>query len=139
MCDIAKPQPSLDPAGRRDFLRELVERTIERQTTVVFSTHILSDLERVALNVAFMRQGKIVLQQSLDSLTEQTHRLIGPAAIMKQHTFPGELTHSESAAGLSNMLVRFDEQEWDKIDTLRAQGVSVEPVGLEDLFIEVTQ
>jgi ABC-2 type transport system ATP-binding protein len=43
---------------------------IERDTTVVFSTHILSDLERVALDVAFLQGGKIVLQGALDELLE---------------------------------------------------------------------
>ena len=43
---------------------------IERDTTVIFSTHILSDLERVALDVAFLQGGKIVLQGGLDELLE---------------------------------------------------------------------
>ncbi|WP_255360928.1 hypothetical protein [Duganella sp. Leaf61] len=39
---------------------------IERDTTVIFSTHILSDLERVALDVAFLQNGQIALQGALD-------------------------------------------------------------------------
>ena len=61
---------ALDPVGRREFLRELIDGVIERGTTVVFSTHILSDLERVALDVAFLQGGKIVLQGALDELLE---------------------------------------------------------------------
>jgi ABC-2 type transport system ATP-binding protein len=136
---LDEPVASLDPAGRRDFLRELVERTIERETTIVFSTHILSDLERVAVSVAFMRQGKVILQQSLDTLTEETHRLIGPSATLKSLRFAGELARSENASGLANVLTKFDEKEKDKIDWLRTQGIRVEPVALEDLFIEITQ
>lgn len=67
---LDEPVASLDPAGRRDFLKELVDDVIERGTTVVFSTHILSDLERVALDVAFLQGGKIVLQGALDELLE---------------------------------------------------------------------
>ncbi len=51
---LDEPVASLDPAGRRDFLRELVGQVMDRGATVVFSTHILSDLERVAFNVAFL-------------------------------------------------------------------------------------
>jgi ABC-2 type transport system ATP-binding protein len=51
-------------------LQELITDVIERDTTVVFSTHILSDLERVALDVAFLQGGKIVLQGALDELLE---------------------------------------------------------------------
>lgn len=67
---LDEPVSSLDPAGRRAFLAELVDGVIERGTTVVFSTHILTDLERVALDVAFLKEGRIALQGSLDELLE---------------------------------------------------------------------
>jgi ABC-2 type transport system ATP-binding protein len=67
---LDEPVAALDPVGRRDFLRELVEGVIERDTTVVFSTHILSDLERVALDLAFLKDGKITLQGGLDELMD---------------------------------------------------------------------
>jgi ABC-2 type transport system ATP-binding protein len=70
---LDEPVASLDPAGRRDFLRELVDQVLSRGTTVVLSTHILSDLERVAVNVAFMRDGKIGVQGALDALLERSH------------------------------------------------------------------
>jgi len=67
---LDEPVSSLDPAGRRAFLAELVDGVIERGTTVVFSTHILTDLERVALDVAFLKEGRIALQGPLDELLE---------------------------------------------------------------------
>jgi ABC-2 type transport system ATP-binding protein len=67
---LDEPVASLDPVGRRGFLQELISGVIERDTTVIFSTHILSDLERVALDVAFLQGGKIVLQGGLDELLE---------------------------------------------------------------------
>lgn len=67
---LDEPVSALDPAGRRDFLAELVENVIERGTTVVFSTHILTDLERVALDVAFLKDGRIVLEGDLDDLLD---------------------------------------------------------------------
>lgn len=77
---LDEPVASLDPAGRRDFLRELVEVVLERDTTVIFSTHILSDLERVALDVAFLKDGNIALQSPLDTLLENAQRQFGSQA-----------------------------------------------------------
>ncbi len=73
---LDEPVAALDPVGRRDFLRELVDGVIERDTTVLFSTHILSDLERVALDVAFLKDGKITLQGPLDELLENSRRTL---------------------------------------------------------------
>jgi ABC-2 type transport system ATP-binding protein len=74
---LDEPVASLDPLARRDFLRELVEQVLDRGTTVVFSTHILSDLERVAFNVAFLQQGRIGVQAPLDELLDETAFVAG--------------------------------------------------------------
>lgn len=74
---LDEPVSALDPAGRRAFLSELIDDVIERGTTVLFSTHILTDLERVALDVAFLKDGKIVLQGPLDDLLEGARRTHG--------------------------------------------------------------
>jgi ABC-2 type transport system ATP-binding protein len=68
---LDEPVASLDPVGRRDFLHELIGGVIDNGTTVIFSTHILSDLERVALDVAILKNGRIALQSPLDALLEQ--------------------------------------------------------------------
>ncbi|VXB45853.1 ABC transporter ATP-binding protein [Massilia sp. 9I] len=74
---LDEPASSLDPAGRRSFLAELVDGVIERGTTVLFSTHILTDLERVALDVAFLKDGRIALQGQLDDLLEGARNVTG--------------------------------------------------------------
>ncbi len=79
---LDEPVASLDPLARRDFLRELVEQVLDRGTTVVFSTHILSDLERVAFNVAFLQGGRIGLQAPLDELIEETRLVTGPEPLL---------------------------------------------------------
>lgn len=78
---LDEPVASLDPVGRRDFLRELIDGMVDRNTTVVFSTHILSDLERVALDVAFLKDGRIALQGQLDELLEGAHRVVGAPGV----------------------------------------------------------
>lgn len=132
---LDEPVSSLDPVGRRDFLRELIDGVIERGTTVVFSTHILSDLERVALDLAFLRDGKIALQGRLDELLEGARRVVGPGALLDGKPLAGELRRQRAADGTVSVVTH-----GAAADALRAQpGVRVEPLSLEDLFIEVTQ
>ncbi|MGC9261461.1 MAG: ABC transporter ATP-binding protein [Phycisphaerae bacterium] len=70
---LDEPAASLDPGARRQFLQLLVELTEPQQRTVLFSTHITSDLERVADHVAIMKEGKIAWFGSLEALKERTH------------------------------------------------------------------
>ena len=134
---LDEPVASLDPAGRRDFLRELVDQVLDRGTTVVFSTHILSDLERVAFNVAFLRQGRISLQAPLDELLDQVRAVTGASAeVQALLTRLGlsALSRQPLAAGRERCLLRAPQP----LPALTA-GLICEPVNLEDLFLELTQ
>ena len=135
---LDEPVSSLDAAGRRDFLRELVDGVIERQTTVVFSTHILSDLERVASDVAFMKDGKIILRESLDAVIEHSRRLIGTIATFGNAPIQGEISRHTDSQGHVSVIAFFQADETATRDALRAKGVHEEAIALEDLFIEVT-
>ena len=64
ICD--EPTSALDPAGRKELLDILVNA--KEQTTVLFSTHILSDVEHICDAIAFLHDGRIVLQGSLEEV-----------------------------------------------------------------------
>ncbi len=70
---LDEPAASLDPLARRRFLRMIIELAEPDRRTVLFSTHITSDLERVADSVAILKSGVIVWHGLLEELKEQTH------------------------------------------------------------------
>lgn len=70
ICD--EPTSALDPVGRREIL-EILDRIRER-TTVLFSTHILSDVERICDRTAVLHKGHIVLEGEIRKLKEQHQR-----------------------------------------------------------------
>ena len=72
---LDEPVASLDPIARRDFLKSLLELTNDGSRTVLFSTHISSDLERVASHVAILREGRIVCCAEQDDLKDRFKRL----------------------------------------------------------------
>lgn len=67
ICD--EPTSALDPIGRSEILDILLK--IKGKTTVVFSTHILSDVERVCDYVAILHKGKLALQGTLSEIRTQ--------------------------------------------------------------------
>lgn len=64
ICD--EPTSALDPVGRKEILDILL--AIREQTTVLFSTHILSDVERICTDVAFLNSGVVGVQGKLSDI-----------------------------------------------------------------------
>jgi ABC-2 type transport system ATP-binding protein len=135
---LDEPVASLDPAGRRDFLREIIDRALEGTTTIVLSTHILSDLERVAMDIALLRNGRIALAGPLDQLSEQMRRVEGPSAILANNRCGHVIARTEVRGKETSMIVLIDEESQERLETLSSHGVRVQAIGLEDWFIEAT-
>jgi ABC-2 type transport system ATP-binding protein len=132
---LDEPVSGLDPVGRRDFLRELVEQVLDRGTTVVFSTHILSDLERVAFNVAFLSEGRITLQAPLDELLDEVRAFTGSvsemAGLLARLGAPA-LKRTALEGGRERVLARLPS------GSPLPAGLAVDRVTLDDLFAELT-
>lgn len=64
ICD--EPTSALDPVGRKEILDIL--KKVTDKTTVIFSTHILSDVEKICDNIAILKDGAIALQGTLSEI-----------------------------------------------------------------------
>lgn len=64
ICD--EPTSALDPIGRKEILDILY--SVRKQTTVLFSTHILSDVERICDHIAVLNEGRIALEGTLEEI-----------------------------------------------------------------------
>ncbi|MBX3421374.1 MAG: ABC transporter ATP-binding protein [Pirellulaceae bacterium] len=135
---LDEPVASLDPAARRQFMQELIALTADERHTVLFSTHIMSDVERVASHVAIMSGGRISYFGELDSLKERIKRV----RLSRPERFPDGLQCPEA------IQARFDGQHAVlSIDTAQVDldmlaerfgvAVSVEDLNLEEIFLEL--
>jgi ABC-2 type transport system ATP-binding protein len=137
---LDEPAAALDPAARRDLLRQIAMRSGESGTTVVFSSHIVSDLERVASQVILLHQGRALIDAPMDDLKESYARLLISPDAAADHIdkLPGELTRRRRADGsLAIIAAHAPNEPWP--GTARVAGSRVEILDLEDLFIEVTE
>ncbi len=136
---LDEPASALDPVARRDLLREIALRAGESGMTVLFSTHIVSDLERVASHVCFLYEGKVVLDTTMDDLKETHARLSvsRAAAVTLARPIPGEIARRRRPdGGLSIVITRPAQAGWPSA-ALSSDAV-LEAMSLEDLFIELT-
>jgi len=72
---LDEPSSGLDPVVRREMLEAIVRTVAEEGRTVLFSSHLLDEIERVSDQVAMMSGGRIVLRGPLTEILESHHRL----------------------------------------------------------------
>lgn len=123
---LDEPVASLDPIVRRKFMVDLFDLALESGSAVLFSSHITSDLERVASHVALIKQGELVLFKEIDALREEV-RLLKLAA-------GTELPEQVRILSRDGDSVLVDRGEVD----LNLPGVQrSEALNLEQLFVEL--
>lgn len=132
---LDEPAAALDPVARRELLREIALRAGEAGTTVLFSTHIVSDLERVASDIAFLHEGKLLLQCGVDESKERFARLWLPASMSAAAPAQVLGRHRHDDGSLSLVVERDANGRWPEASTL--PGTRVDALGLEDLFVEI--
>ncbi|MEV0169151.1 ABC transporter ATP-binding protein [Nonomuraea fuscirosea] len=75
---LDEPVSSLDPLARREFLQHLMEATAERRFSVVLSSHLVHDLERVCDFLVVLVDSRVRVTGEVDDLLATHHRLTGP-------------------------------------------------------------
>lgn len=134
---LDEPAAALDPVARRELLREVALRAGEAGTTVLFSTHIVSDLERVASEVAFLHQGRLLIHCGVDETKERYARLWLPARLAAAAP-SGTLSRRRHDDGSLSLVVERDAGgRWPEAAQLG--GARLDALGLEDLFVEIAE
>lgn len=75
---LDEPVASLDPLARRGFLQALMAAVADRELSVVFSTHLLDDLERICDHLVVLGKGALRLSGSIDDIVMRHAVLVGP-------------------------------------------------------------
>ena len=125
---LDEPIASLDPLARREFLQVLMETTAESQVSVIMSSHLVADLERIADYLVVLMGSRVQLAGDVDQLLASHQLLTGarrdPGALPpSQHVVTESHTDRQST-----ILVRSDEPVLDPTWT-------VSQIDLEDLVL----
>lgn len=139
---LDEPTSGLDPIIRREFLEAIVNLLHEGDRTVFFSTHILSDVERVAERVIIMDEGRIIADEMLDHLRQRYRKVsfIFDTPPPEGLELP-EAIHVER--GLREVAATFKQLTESDAEALanRLGAVSYQmlQMNLEDAFFELVQ
>lgn len=137
---LDEPVASLDPAARRQFLATLLDIALNGERTILFSTHITSDLERVADRVAILKDGQIVYDDELAQLKDSVKRIRinSPNGLPNDlRSLPGML-HCEANGSTAVFSLRgFQSELPERLAREWSAEVSVEDLNLEEIFLEL--
>jgi ABC-2 type transport system ATP-binding protein len=125
---LDEPVASLDPLARREFLQDLMSAVAEQQVSVVLSSHLVADLERVCDYLIVLTTGRVQVAGEVEELLATHHLLTGPrrdpaTLPAGQHVISASHTDRQTT-----LLVRSDAPIHDPAWT-------VSQVGVEDLVL----
>ena len=138
---LDEPTSGLDTLVRREFLESMVDIAAEGRT-VLLSSHLIGEVERVADTVAILREGELLAVESLDTLKCQTRQLtitLGNAASLPE--MPGEVLASRRRSRQWQVLARgvtdADIEQLQEQESIVA--IETRTPGLEEIFVGYMQ
>ena len=110
---LDEPVASLDPLARREFLQSVLEAVAEREMTVVLSSHIVADLERVCDHLVILATGRTQLAGSIEDIVASHRVLTGPRDGAEDVTRMHEVVRESHAERQTTLLVRANGHLYD--------------------------
>ena len=135
---LDEPASGLDTLARHDFLEEILAVACEENRTILFSSHILGDIERIVDRVAILTRGRMILEGELDSLKQNVRKIRLPGNTT-QNVFQ-TLQCRQNELDTELVVTDFSEQKLAQLcQSLHlgdAAQIEVEGLNLEELFVE---
>jgi ABC-2 type transport system ATP-binding protein len=125
---LDEPVASLDPLARREFLQTLMEVVAVQGISVVLSSHLIADLERVCDYLVVLVAGRVVLTGEVDELLASHRRLAGPRRDISTLPSSQSVIEAKNADKQTTVIVRTEEPILDPVWT-------VTPLTLDDLVL----
>jgi ABC-2 type transport system ATP-binding protein len=126
---LDEPVAMLDPVARHDFMATVLTAAADDGVSVLLSSHVLAELERVADYLILLSNGQVQVVGEVDELIAGHRVLSGPAAEASRHAERLTVVHARRAQAQAHLLVRACP------DDPVPPGWEAHPVGLEELAL----
>jgi ABC-2 type transport system ATP-binding protein len=105
---LDEPMAMLDPLARHDFMATVMTAVADDGVSVVLSSHVLAELERVADYLVLISRGSVQMAGEVDDLLARHRVLTGPASESERYAEQWNVVHASRAALQAHLLVRCD-------------------------------
>ena len=133
---LDEPAAALDPLARREFLQALMEAVVEEGLTVVLSSHILADLERVCDHLVILSRARVALTGSTEEIVRSHRLLTGARRDVSEIAQLHSVVHSNSTNRQTTVLVRANGHVYDS--HWQVSNVGLEQIVLAYLALDPT-
>jgi ABC-2 type transport system ATP-binding protein len=130
MLILDEPLASLDPLARHDFMGSLMAAVAEDGLSVIFSSHVVAELERIADYLVVLNQGRLQLAGEVEMLLGEHRILTGPGGEVVLDSKRIAVVQATEAAAQAHLLVRTSAR-----DDAAPAGWLFSPATLEDLVL----
>lgn len=127
---LDEPTSGLDPVFRNDFLELLEELVKKEKLSVLFSTHIISDLEKIADSITYIKDGKIEFSKDRDKLLEEYYYVKGPNTSLTAELKNRISNYKGNEFGFSGMIRKAEINNKEDFNE-----VIFEPPTIEDIIL----
>ena len=136
---LDEPVASLDPIARRRFLEQLVEISVDGNRAIVFSSHIVSDIERLANKIWIIKGSRLHWSGDVDALRESVLRLHIRAAgpLPGNLVIPNALSVQLMDRYATAVVHGWDDELGRIVTNATGASLELEPLGLEEIFLEL--
>jgi ABC-2 type transport system ATP-binding protein len=136
---LDEPVASLDPIARRQFLEQIVDVAADGRRSVVFSSHIVSDVERLANKIWILKDQRMYWQGEFDSLKESIVRLHVRATspLPDALPIPNVLKMTRNGTTATAIVTEWAPDVEDALSAKLDAQLEVERLSLEDIFLEL--
>jgi ABC-2 type transport system ATP-binding protein len=123
---LDEPLSSLDPIARRDLLGELMGYCADIGMTIIFSSHVIVELEKIASHLVLIKDGEAVVAGQIDDLLQRHRNFVGTSAeAVLAHGEYGTVISQSHPLTLASRVIRFDD--------VPVSNAMLTPATLEDL------
>ena len=137
---LDEPASGLDPIVRHEFLEQVIELLHHEGRTVLFSSHILEEVERISDRILIVNQGKLLADQSLEDLKISVKRVkltfedLAPAI-----SIPDAVNIKRNSHFITATFPHFSQEKLSHLQTFKPKQIETQDLSLSEIFVELVK